>query len=291
MKSFNLIILLLIAAAGLHAQSGKKSLQSFFDSSGIKPAKVMLAGTFHFAYQNLDEHKTDKKNMRNILSEKSQKELQKVLDVLRAYKPTRIYLESKDQQWLDSSYNACTDATLKTQPNERVQIGFRLAKELKLAKVYAADSKELINDWNDADSVLLAKVLGSDSVSDKKHADLLNKIYSKYYIYTDSICANAPLLDALIYMNDPRNLQLNNGAYLSGYFNTLGNYGPDFLATWWVNRNLRIFNKILLSKPTGSDRILILFGAGHVPLLKASFESSPDFEYVDFYKFAMNNKK
>jgi len=57
----------------------------------------MLVGTFHFAYQNLDQHKTDKKNIRDILSEKSQKELQGLLDVLRAYKPTKIYIESKDQ--------------------------------------------------------------------------------------------------------------------------------------------------------------------------------------------------
>lgn len=112
----------------------------------------MLVGTFHFAYQNLDQHKTDKKNMRDILSEKSQKELQGLLDVLRAYKPTKIYLESKDQHWLDSCYNACSENTFKTQPNERVQVGFRLAKELKMAKVYSADADELINEWNNADS-------------------------------------------------------------------------------------------------------------------------------------------
>lgn len=87
------------------------------------------------------------------------------------------------------------------------------------------------------------------------------------------------------------NLQLNHGAYLSGYFNTLGNYGFDFLSTWWVNRNLRIFNNVLLTKPVSSDRILILFGAGHIPLLKQCFESSPDFEYVDFCQAALRMKK
>lgn len=285
MKKLFVFVFLIILAVQLHAQ--QKSLQNFLNEANVKPAKVMLVGTFHFAYQNLDMHKTDKKNMRNILSEKSQAELQEVLNVLKAYKPTRIYLEAKDQQWLDSSYNACTDSTLKTQPNERVQIGFRLAKEMKMAQVYAIDARELINDWNDADSALLEKVLGSDSVANKKHADSLGRIYGKYYTYTDSICANAPLLQAFIFMNEPRNLQLNHGAYLSGYFNTLSNYGPDFLSTWWINRNIRIFNKVLLTKPTGDDKILILFGAGHVPLLKQCFESSPDFDYVDFYKAAV----
>ncbi len=291
MNKIVITLLVLLTTVRVNAQSREKSLQQFFIEGGIKPAKVMLVGTFHFAYQNLDMHKTEKKNQRDILSQKSQEELQEVLNVLRAYKPTRIYLESGDQHWLDSCYNACDETTLKTQGNERVQVGYRLAKEMKMQKVYAVDAGTLIEDWNDADSVLLEKVLGSDKLADKKRADSIGRIYSKYYSYTDSICANAPLLNAFIFMNEPRNLQLNHGTYVSGYFNTLSNYGPDFLATWWVNRNLRIFNKILLTKPTPNDRILILFGAGHVPLLKQCFESSPEFEYVDFYKEAVKATK
>lgn len=290
MKQLTLIILILTFSVASFAQQTKKGMQAFLNDGGIKPTRVMLVGTFHFAYQNLDKHKIEKKNQRDILSPKSQQELQQLLDVMRDYKPTRIYLEGKDQQWLDSSYEACTSNTLKTQPNERVQIGFRLAKELNMPKVYAVDARELINEWNDADSALLEKVLGSDSAADKKHANLLGRLYSNYYSYMDSICANAPLLQAFIYMNEPRNLQLNHGAYLSGYFNTLSNYGPDFISTWWVNRNLRIFNNVLLTKPTGTDRILVVFGAGHVPLLKQAFESSPDFEYVDFYSRAVGAK-
>jgi hypothetical protein len=286
MKKMVVVVVLLMAVVHITAQQKNKSLQDFLNAAGVQPAKVMLLGTFHFAYQNLDVHKTEKKNMRNIFSEKSQKELQQVLNVLRAYNPTRIYLESDDQHWLDSCYAACAATTFTTQPNERVQIGLRLAKELKLAKVYGVDAGELINEWNNADSVLLVKMLGSDSVADKQHADLLNRVYNKYYSYNDSINANAPLLNAFISLDDPRNLQLNHGAYISNYFNTLSNYGPDFLSTWWVNRNLRIFNNVLLTKPTGNDRILLLFGAGHVPLLKQCFESSPDFEYVDFYQAA-----
>ena len=278
------IVVSLFLLTNSQAQTKPKDLQTFLSEAGVKPTKVMLVGTFHFAYQNLDMHKTDKKNMRDILSQKSQAELQQLLDVFRAYKPTRIYLESKDQQWLDSSYNACTDSTLKTKPNERIQIGFRLAKELKMVKVYSVDADELINDWNNTDSVSLLKVFGSDSLADKAHTRLLGKTYEAYYSYQDSLCATAPLLDAFIFMNKTRNLQLNEGVYLSGYFNTLSNYGPDFLATWFMDRNLRIFNNVLLSKPSPDDRILMLFGAGHVPFLKHSFESSPDFEYVDFYK-------
>lgn len=100
-----------------------------------------------------------------------------------------------------------------------------------MAKVYSADADELINEWNNADSVLLTKVLGSESMANKKHADLLGRTYGKFYTYSNSIYTNMPLLVAFMFINKPRNLQLNHGAYLSGYFNTPGNYGPDFLST------------------------------------------------------------
>jgi hypothetical protein len=68
-------LLMLLVCVLLNAQNGEKSLQQFFREGGIRPTKVMLVGTFHFAYQNLDMHKTAKKNQRNILSQKSQAEL------------------------------------------------------------------------------------------------------------------------------------------------------------------------------------------------------------------------
>lgn len=286
MKKIFALTVFLFLLMSLSAQNAK-SFEGFLADAGIKPASVMLVGTFHFSYPNLDQHKTEKKNMRDILSAKSQAELQQVLEVLRAYHPTRIYLESDDQHWLDSCYNACTDSTFRTQRNERVQIGFRLAKELKLAKVYGVDANAVITDLNNADSNLLTKVAGSDSIPDKEHAVLLSRTYSRFYRYGDSITANATLLKAFIFMNDPRNLQLSHGDYLSGYFNTLSNYGPDVLSIWWINRNLRIFNNILLTKPSPDDRILVLFGSGHIPLLKQCFESSPDFKVIDFYSAAL----
>lgn len=73
-----------------------------------------------------------------------------------------------------------------------------------MAKVYSADADELINEWNNADSVLLTKVLGSDSIADKKQADLLERTYGKFYTYSDSICANMPLLEAFMFINEPR---------------------------------------------------------------------------------------
>jgi hypothetical protein len=82
-------------------------------------------------------------------------------------------------------------------------------------------------------------------------------------------------------MAEPALLRRMHGHYVSSGFNTAGDEGPDALSIWWYNRNLRIFNNILQTRPGPGDRILVLFGNGHMPLLKQCFESSPEFEVVE----------
>ncbi|RYF85335.1 MAG: hypothetical protein EON98_06875 [Chitinophagaceae bacterium] len=72
-----------------------------------------------------------------------------------------------------------------------------------------------------------------------------------------------------------------HGHYLAGGFSTQSNDGPDRLAMWWYDRNLRIYNNILKTKPGSEDRIVVLFGNGHMPILKHCFQSSPEFEVVE----------
>ena len=82
-------------------------------------------------------------------------------------------------------------------------------------------------------------------------------------------------------MAEPKTLKRMHGNYLTTGFGTQGSNGPDMLAMWWYSRNLRIFNKILQTEPTAEDRIVVLFGNGHMPILKQCFESSPEFEVVE----------
>ena len=56
----------------------------------------------------------------------------------------------------------------------------------------------------------------------------------------------------------------------------------DYLAIWWYSRNLRIFRNIQNVETTSEDRILVLYGSGHIPNLRHLFESSPEYELVKF---------
>jgi hypothetical protein len=88
------------------------------------------------------------------------------------------------------------------------------------------------------------------------------------------------MLENFLLMAEPEMLNRKHGHYLTAGFNTADNLGPDALAIWWYSRNLRIFNNILRTKPNASDRILVLFGSGHMPILRHCFQSSPEFEVV-----------
>ena len=56
--------------------------------------------------------------------------------------------------------------------------------------------------------------------------------------------------------------------------------GVDGFVTHWYNRNLRIFHTIKRVAQPG-ERIVVLIGAGHVPIIRHLVESSPEFKLVE----------
>jgi hypothetical protein len=245
-----------------------------------QPSKVLLLGTFHFGYPNLDSHKTDSSKFIDVLSAERQKEIQELADVIKVFKPTRIYIESSSQRYHDSLYTEYLNDRYTPGRNEVYQVGYRVAKQLGHAKVYAVDASNYASEnynrypqidsmWNHPDVV--------DSARDK----YWDAMYRKFYDAGDSIETTLTMLENFLLMAEPATLYRMHGHYLSGGFNTKNSDGPDILAMWWYSRNLRIFNKILRTQPTKEDRIVVLFGNGHMPILKHCFQSSPEFEVVE----------
>lgn len=52
----------------------------------------------------------------------------------------------------------------------------------------------------------------------------------------------------------------------------------------WYKRNIKIYANIL-NYAEEEDRILVIFGQGHIPILKNLFEDNPDFEIVSPLRF------
>lgn len=283
-----IIIALLLLITGVNSFSQKvdwKKLNSLEPdkillSGERRPTKVLLLGTFHFAYPQADAHKTDSSKFIDVMSVSRQKEIQELAEVIKRLKPTRVYIESMRQGYHDSLYNEFRNGRYSLGRNEIFQLGYRAAGDMNLSKVFAVDAGNFASDnykkfpwidsmWNNTSNV--------DSVRDK----YWGKTYSRLYNASDSIETSLTMLENFLLMAQPSTLKRMHGAYLTGGFNTYTNEGPDILSMWWYSRNLRIMNNILKTKPTAEDRILVLFGNGHMSILKHLFESSPEFEIVE----------
>ena len=92
-----------------------------------------------------------------------------------------------------------------------------------------------------------------------------------------------PLLDYFLFYNSDKALNRNYGAYFDGEYFTQGQYrGADAVAMDWYDRNLRIFRNIQRLTTSPDDRILVLFGQGHISILKQLFECVPNYKLVKF---------
>ncbi|MDF2190706.1 DUF5694 domain-containing protein [Paraflavitalea sp. CAU 1676] len=244
------------------------------------PTQALLLGSFHFAYPNLDGHKTDSSKMMDVLSPQRQREIRQLADVIASFKPTRIYIESLSPRYIDSLYNAYLRGEHKLRRNEIDQLGFRLAKELGHTKVYTVDASNFISENYNKYAFIDSMRKSAEPVNAERDG-LMDKRYKLMYDASDSIELQNTMLESFLLMAEPATLRRMHGHYLASGFNTKNNSGPDGLAMWWYSRNLRIFNNILKTNPGPTDRIVVIFGNGHMPILRHCFEASPEFEVVE----------
>jgi hypothetical protein len=258
----------------------------------IQPkAKVLLLGTFHFNDAGLDEYKP--KYSVDILSEKRQQELDSLLIALERFQPTQIIVERKPdyQEKLDSLYAAYLNGDFELTSNEIYQIGFKMAKRSGLKHLIAGDANAMGMEWNGRDA-FDAKI---DSIQKKERIKerLLNDYQERFtnmYAYLDSLKTTISLTDYLLIENSDTMLTQKHGHYTLGVIGT--NDGieypvADALTSWWYNRNIRIFSNIRKTIRNENDRVLVIFGAGHIPIIRHLVSASPEMELVELKDVVM----
>ncbi len=267
------------------------SSQNFKDPDSIlvgnkKLPKILLVGTWHFNYPGLDSYKVDEKDKINIYSAKRQKELAELIDYISRFKPTKIVVESgMITGYLIKNYERYKRGEQELYAAERSQIGMRLVERFKLDTIYGVDAYPLILELNDQRDSLAPKTY-IDSILDRHYfggKDEISKRYTEFYDYETQMTVKKTLLENFLYLNSDKVLDRKFGAYISGgQFDSKHFEGPDALSMYWINRNLRIYKNIRDIGFKEDDRILVIFGSGHIPLLKFFFKCSPLFEVVDF---------
>lgn len=277
-------IFLILSLLSLKAQ--KKIDPDFILQNGMTVPKVMLVGSWHFNYPGLDAYKVEDSEKINIYSEKRQKELNDLIKYIARFKPTKIVVESgRNTGYLLNNFKKYKKGEEQLYANERSQIGMRLVDKFKLDTIYGVDAYPLILELNDKKDTLIPKSY-IDSILVRHYfggSDKIQKRYTKFSENNTKITLNNTLLESFKYLNSKKVIDRYFGAYISGgQFESKKFEGPDALSMFWMNRNLRIFKNIKSINYSKDDRILVIFGLAHIPILKWFFECSPEFEVTEF---------
>ncbi|MDZ7647190.1 MAG: DUF5694 domain-containing protein [Cytophagales bacterium] len=281
MNFIKLVVLLLLTGTmqvsfGQSDTPDIKTLSAPFESQ--PKSKVMILGTFHFNDGGNDSYKP--KYSVNIKSPSRQKEVAALLEILKEFRPTKVTIENmpERQAFHDSLYTEFLKDNYQPGANEIYQICYRLAKMMGHEKVYTIDAPARSYEPEiDVDKVI--PLLHQENYKDSTYS----KLYFSLYAKEDSLKSVLPLRTTLLYQNNPTRLNLGLGHYLIGDFKVSvpGNYaGPDAAIYWW-SRNLRIFANILkLAAESKEERVFVMIGAGHLPILRFLAVACPEIEFV-----------
>lgn len=251
----------------------RTTIDRIFPDDQVAPAPLLILGTFHFKDSGQDGYKPTFDV--DILSQKRQAEIAGLVERLARFGPTRIAVERDldRQAELDDDYRAYRAGRFELTSNEIHQLGFRLASRLGHERVYAVDADGAALP-SSIDLEVFAREHGQEALLD----DPVGKLYEQLYRHDDALKARLPLRDFLLYLNSDARLRTGHGHYVIGGFQ-LGagdQYpGPDGFPSLWYNRNLRIFHNLMRLTADREQRILLVVGAGHVPILREQARSSP----------------
>jgi hypothetical protein len=292
MKTLHLLpLLVFLLCATLRGQDQPSSAFNPDDIlvQGDKQAQILLVGTFHFDYPGLDSHKTADEDKVDVKSGKRRAEVEELLDYIARFKPNKIVVERRKGSKINESYKRYLKEDLDLPRSEIFQLGFRLGKRFDIDTLVLGDAFTFSNSlyWH-KDSLMLRPMLDSIFADVEGHTDtMIDHRYYQLYDHEDEMLKNSTLLEHFKYENDVHRIRRGHGHYLE--FES--DLGPDALAIWWYSRNLRIYRKIQQATTSPDDRILVLFGAGHMGILRQQFESSPKYKLIDFAELENWSKK
>lgn len=231
----------------------------FAQTSGPAPIEVMVLGTYHFGNPGKDLHNM---KVESVLTPARQAELEDIAARLARFNPTKIAVEALSDR-VDLSTKKFTDFTpekLKTDPDERVQIAFRLAHRLGQNVVYGIDEENDKIDYFPFDKVQsYAQAHNQGSILARMHESVEKSLKEM-----ETAQKTTPIRLMLAKMNDPARIRGEHDDFYYGLL-PVGDRKEQPAAELnaaWYQRNAKIFAKLTQIAHPG-DRVLIVFGSGH----------------------------
>lgn len=241
--------------------------------------EILLLGTFHFTESGID-----------FFTEDSQKELDRLVKKIAAFAPDAVAVEyaAHQQSAIDvgysrlrlsdfDDYGKMKTETLgsitmfgETNPitykNESVQIGYRLGKTLGLEKVFGIDEDI------EMDGALFENPKPNLQAAIKAFADC-------------SRGRGGHITEQLESVNSDEWSRTNHNVYMAvNAINDDNSYNGSMTVLKWYERNLKIFANIQRIAQN-AERIFVLYGAGHLRILKDLINGTEGMKTVDVSEY------
>lgn len=226
--------------------------------SDVRP-EILVLGTYHMANPG---HDVFNMHADDVLSPRRQQEIAQLIEVLKRFHPTRIAIEAGvGSKRVAQEYADYLAGKYVLSRNEDDQIGYRLAKELGHHAVYAVDAD---GDFPYKRVVNYAKANGLKEKFDAMEASTGTRVKEQGdFLRTHTV------LETLGYMNSDSVVAKDVASYFAfvPYGEPFEYAGPDLLALWY-QRNIRIYHNIVALIDSPNDKILVIYGAGHLGWLR-----------------------
>ena len=259
--------------------------------------EVLLLGVYHFNNPGMDTHNM---SIDDYLSDHRQKEIEEVVSRLADFRPTKILVEftSENQPKLDSLYGLYQNGQVRLNEiprsrNEVYQLGFRLAKQMNIAAPIAIDYPGFwLGNYADfiADTLEYSKYLEQhkmQAMQVAKQSEVFKKntvrenlltINSWEWIITNHDYYNNVAIDVrdekgVMFNYQEMETEIDDQPYFMRSFD-FNNIGIELVAEWY-KRNLFIYRNLLDQTEQG-DRILVIYGGGHIRYLHQLLSDNPD---------------
>jgi hypothetical protein len=265
-------LVLLLAAASVSAQT-KETPQT----APTKKARVLVLGVFH-----MDNPGQDMFNLQvdDVLTLKRQKEISDLAEALKKFQPTKIAIEAPvGSEKVKKQYEDYLAGRYALTRNEIDQIGYRLAKELGHKQVYGIDIR---GDFPFDAIAEFTKKNGKEDALNNLVAEVPKELETM-----SAILKQGTVTDLLRYINQDEQVRKNHHFYMNlAQFAGNGEFpGPDLLAAWY-QRNIRIYSNLHGIIESPEDRVLVIYGSGHLFWLRRDVLDSADLELARLNDYA-----
>ncbi len=240
-------------------------------------AEVLVLGVYHMANPGHDIF-----NMQadDVLAPKRQAEMAVVMAVLEKFHPTKVAVERNfGDARVAKDYADYLAGKHELTRNEIEQIGFRLAKKLGQQAVYPVDAD---GEFPYLRLVHYAKAVGRSAELDAMMGEIGEMVKAQ-----NAYLASHTVLETLLYMNADDKSAADVGLYYRQA--AIGEpwdwAGADLVADWF-RRNIRIYSNVMQLADSPNERVLVIFGAGHLGWLQYDFASNPNLRLRKLAEFA-----